>query len=207
MSQAPRILVFTGDGKGKTTAALGMALRASGHGMKVAIIQFVKADAEVGEVRALARNSQIEILQTGLGFLPSPADPRWADHRAAAEAGLRKATEIFQAARHEMVILDEACFAVARGLLKEADLIALLRRARPDSSRGLPRPREGKLGNPPDTLPRDSEPAGGDGCVCIVLTGRGATEGLIALADTVTEMRCVKHALQGGVPAQRGVEL
>ena len=175
MSQAPRILVFTGDGKGKTTAALGMALRAAGHRMKVAIIQFVKADADVGEVRALANNPQIEITQTGLGFLPSPADPRWAAHCAAAEAGLRKAAESIEAARHDMVILDEVCFAVARGLLKEADLIAVLRRARPG--------------------------------MILVLTGRGATEGLIALADTVTEMRCVKHALQNGVSAQKGVEL
>ena len=169
-----RILVFTGDGKGKTTAALGMALRARGHGLRVCVIQFVKADADVGEVRALAQ-IQVNVLQTGRGFLPKPTDARWAEHCAAAEVGLRQATEAIAGAQHDMIILDEICLAVARGLLKEADVITAVKSAPPG--------------------------------MCIVLTGRDASPGLIALADTVTEMRSVKHGMQNGVPAQKGVEL
>ena len=65
-----RVLIFTGDGKGKTTAALGMAMRASGHGLRVLILQFIKADRSTGEVAALARSPLITLVQTGLGFLP-----------------------------------------------------------------------------------------------------------------------------------------
>ena len=174
MSHTPRILVFTGDGKGKTTAALGMALRAAGHGMKTCVIQFIKTDTKVGEVLILPKLQRIEILQTGLGFLPKPTDPAWPRHQVAAEAGLRKATEIMAAAQADLVILDEICVAVARGLLKEDAVIAAVRQARPGS--------------------------------CVVLTGRGATPGLIAMADTVTEMQCVKHGYRNGIPAQQGVE-
>lgn len=174
MSQSPRILIFTGDGKGKTTAALGMAWRGSGHGLRSCVIQFVKADADVGEIAAAARSDLIQIVQTGLGFLPPAGDPRIEQHRAAAQAGLRKAAEIIAGRQFELVVLDEICFAVARGLIDEPQVIDLLRRA----------PAE----------------------LCIVLTGRGATPGLIAAADTVTEMRLVNHGFSNGRPAQKGVE-
>ena len=79
MSGEPRILIFTGNGKGKTTAALGMALRAAGHGMRVAVVQFVKADDTVGELKALRQISgdlgPIEIHQVGMGFLPRKVHP------------------------------------------------------------------------------------------------------------------------------------
>src|SRR5450759_5111603 len=114
MSHAPRILLFTGDGKGKTTAALGMALRAAGHGMKTCVIQFIKTDAKVGEMLVLPKLQQIEIFQTGLGFLPKPTDPAWPNHQLAAEAGLCKAAEIMANAQADLVILDEICVAVAR---------------------------------------------------------------------------------------------
>ena len=70
MESKGRILIFTGDGKGKTTAALGMALRAHGHGMPVAIIQFVKSDVKTGEFAVLSRLPGVEIFVTGLGFVP-----------------------------------------------------------------------------------------------------------------------------------------
>lgn len=175
MSDRPRILIFTGDGKGKTLAALGLALRASGHGMRVCILQFLKADAATGEVAALAGDAGVELHQMGLGFLPKRSEVEWGCHQAAARAGLERARQVLAAGRHEVVILDEICLAVAGGLLPEAEVIALLQAARPDS--------------------------------VLILTGRGATLGLIAQADTVTEMRCVKHGLQAGMPAQKGVEL
>ena len=174
MKQSTRILVFTGDGKGKTTAALGMALRTAGHDLPVCVIQFLKNDADVGELPGLCRLG-VEVHQTGLGFLPRQENPRWAAHQAAARKGLEKARDIIASSRHSLVVLDEVCLAVAHGLLAEADVVDAARATRPDG--------------------------------CLVLTGRGATAGLIDLADTVTEMRPVKHGMNAGRCAQRGVEM
>jgi len=173
--RAPRILLFTGDGKGKTTAAFGIALRAVGHGLPTLIVQFIKARAATGEWTALRSLAGVEVRQTGLGFVPRSDDaPQFAAHRQAAAEGLRAVAEAMASGRYRVVILDEVCTAVARGLLDEASVIAALRQA----------------------------PADG----VIVLTGRGATPGLIALADTATEMRCIKHGFDAGIQAQPGVE-
>ena len=174
MKDAGRILIFTGDGKGKTTAALGMALRAHGHGIPVAVIQFVKSDTETGEFTALKGMAGVEIAVTGLGFVPRPTDPRFADHRRAAEEGLRLAGEAAFSGRYGLVVLDEVCMAVALNLLAEDAVLAVLREAAPDCT--------------------------------VVLTGRGATEGLIKAADTVSEIRCIKHGFDSGRKAQKGVE-
>jgi cob(I)alamin adenosyltransferase len=174
MNQPPRILIFTGDGKGKTTAALGMAFRASGHGLRTCVIQFIKSDTAVGEIAAAAASTDIEIHPTGLGFLPSAERPQFAEHRAAAQAGLHKATELLTSGRFAMVILDEICLAVARGLIDEEQVVDLMAQVPPQ--------------------------------VCLVMTGRDATPALIALADTATEMRCLKHGLETGRSAQPGVE-
>ncbi|MBU4372437.1 MAG: cob(I)yrinic acid a,c-diamide adenosyltransferase [Proteobacteria bacterium] len=174
MTAAGRILIFTGDGKGKTTAALGMVLRAHGHAIPVSAIQFVKSDTETGEFAALKAMAGVEIYVTGLGFVPRPTDPRFADHRRAAEEGLRIAGEAASSGRYGMVVLDEICTAVTLNLLAEDAVLALLREAAPDCT--------------------------------VVLTGRGATEGLIQAADTVSEVRCIKHGFDSGRKAQKGVE-
>jgi cob(I)alamin adenosyltransferase len=174
MSKGPRVLVFTGDGKGKTTAALGMALRAAGHGLRTCVVQFVKSDVTVGEVAAAAALPSIEIHTTGLGFLPPPSHPDFSRHRAAAQAGLTTAAEALVDGRYAVVVLDEVCLAVARGLIEEKQVADLVACAPPES--------------------------------CLVLTGRDAPSGLVALADTVTEMRCVKHGFSEGIVAQEGVE-
>jgi cob(I)alamin adenosyltransferase len=174
MKDAGRILIFTGDGKGKTTAALGMVLRAHGHGIPVAVIQFVKFDTKTGEFAALKGMAGVEIVVTGLGFVPRPTDPRFADHRLAAEEGLRLAGEAAFSGRYGLVVLDEVCTAVALNLLTEDVVLAVLRGA-------------------------------ASGCT-VVLTGRGATEGLIKAADTVSEVRCIKHGFDSGRKAQKGVE-
>lgn len=169
-----RTLVFTGDGKGKTTAALGMALRAAGHGQRVLIVQFVKADRSTGELAACRHLPGVEIVQAGLGFVPPDDAPAFARHRQAAERGLELAGRALASQPLDLLVLDEVCLAVARRLLNEDAVLALLRqRTRP---------------------------------VCIVLTGRGASPGLLARADTVTEMRCVAHGLAQGIAAQPGVE-
>lgn len=174
VDQKPRILVFTGDGKGKTTAALGMAFRASGHGMRSCVVQFIKSDRTVGEVAAAEKCPLIEIHTMGLGFVPPSDDPQLGNHCAAAEAGLRKAAEAIASGRFSLVVLDEICPAVAQGLLEEQRVVELLAKASPD--------------------------------MCVVLTGRNATPGLIALADTVTEMLCINHGMSAGRTAQKGIE-
>jgi cob(I)alamin adenosyltransferase len=167
-------LIFTGDGKGKTTAALGMAFRASGHGMRTCIVQFIKSDTATGETIAAMNSPCVEIHATGLGFLPPADNPKFAEHRNAAQTGLRKAAEVIADGRFALVILDELCSAVAYGLIGEQQVAELVAQASPNQ--------------------------------CLVLTGRNATEALVSLADTVTEMRCVKHGLQMGINAQNGVE-
>lgn len=175
MTEPPRILLFTGDGKGKTTAALGMTLRAAGHGMRALVLQFVKQDAATGEIPAVQSTENIDIVQTGRGFVPPPDSPRFAEHREAAQQGLARAKEAVLSGKYSLVVLDEICVAVSRGLVAEEDVLELLGR-----------------------LP---------GGMRLVLTGRDATPGLVEAADTVSEIRCVKHALQAGRPAQKGVEL
>ncbi|MGD0094470.1 MAG: cob(I)yrinic acid a,c-diamide adenosyltransferase [Planctomycetota bacterium] len=171
--EASRVLLFTGDGKGKTTAALGMALRACGHGLRVLVVQFIKA-APTGELAAMRYLPGFELVQAGRGFLPKPGSPQFEEHRRAAAAGLVQADLALASGRYELVILDEICGAVVAGLLSEDDVAAL-------------------VGKRPPAL-------------TMVLTGRGATPRLLALADTVTEMRCIKHAFSTGRKAQKGVE-
>jgi cob(I)alamin adenosyltransferase len=169
-----RVLLFTGDGKGKTTAALGMALRACGHGLRVRIIEFLKADSSTGELAAFARWPNVEISQVGKGFVPKESHPKWAEHRQAAQEGLALARQALASGKFELVVLDEICTAVAKKLVSEDEVAETLNKSTPK--------------------------------ICIVLTGRDATKKLMALADTVTEMRCIKHGMQQGIPAQKGVE-
>lgn len=122
------ILIFTGNGKGKSTAAFGMALRAVGHGQRVLILQFMKNDADVGELAGLKRLG-IRVEQCGLGFVPRPDHPLYAEHRKAAEQGLARAEAAIFSGEHDLIILDEMCGAVARGLLEEERVADLLRRA------------------------------------------------------------------------------
>jgi cob(I)alamin adenosyltransferase len=133
MSKKPRILIFTGDGKGKTTAALGMAFRASGHGMRSCFIQFIKSDTSVGEIAAAAQSATIEIHTMGLGFVPPSDDPQLANHCAAAEAALRKAAEVLAGGQFSLVILDEILPAVAHGLIEERQVVELLAKASPET--------------------------------------------------------------------------
>lgn len=120
-----RILVFTGEGKGKTTAALGMAVRASGHGMAVRIIQFVKQDETVGELAGLKQLAGVSLEMYGCGFIPKPESPAFARHIEAARQGLAAARKAV-AAGPDLLILDEICGAVDKGLLAEQDLLDLL---------------------------------------------------------------------------------
>jgi cob(I)alamin adenosyltransferase len=173
-TQPGRLLVFTGDGKGKTTAALGMALRAVGHGQRVLFVQFVKADASTGEVDGARHLPGFRLVQTGLGFVPTPADAAYLAHQRAAVEGLGIVEQALLHGSADLVVLDEVCVAVAKGLLEVETVLAAIGNAASGAN--------------------------------VVLTGRDAVPALIAAADTVTEMGCVKHALQAGRGADAGVE-
>jgi len=174
MTNRPRILVFTGDGKGKTTAAVGMAVRAAGHGLPVLLAQFIKADCSTGEWLALPRLGGVDVRQLGLGFLPKRDAPAFGRHREAAVRGLAQTRDAMASGCYRVVVLDEVCTAVAEGLLLEAAVVEAVKSASAE-------------------------------CI-VVLTGRGAGPGLIELADTVTEMRCIRHGYQQGMKAEPGVE-
>jgi cob(I)alamin adenosyltransferase len=174
MNRKNRVLIFTGDGKGKTTAALGMALRASGHGMRTLLLQFMKADETVGELIALKHLPGVDAIQMGRGFVPAATDPAFSEHRQAAVRGLEKAAEALGSRKYDLIVLDEICTAMNKGLITEDQILGLI-----EGSGEVP---------------------------CLVLTGRGATNRLIAEADTVTEMRNLKHGLREGITAQKGVE-
>src|ERR1700732_125361 len=169
------IIVNTGPGKGKTTAAMGTALRAVGQGMKVLMLQFLKGSWHYGELDAVqAFNGNFTMKQMGRGFVKvggAETDPE--DIRMVEEAW-REASDAIMSGEYDMVVLDEINYAIGYGML-DAEKVA-------------------------ETLRRKPE------MVHVILTGRNAHPSLVELADTVTEMRQVKHAYEKGVTAQRGIE-
>ncbi|MGB6690249.1 MAG: cob(I)yrinic acid a,c-diamide adenosyltransferase [Terracidiphilus sp.] len=169
------ILINTGPGKGKTTAAMGTALRAVGNGMRVLMLQFLKGSWHYGELDAVAAFGPNFVLrQMGRGFVKiggAETDPE--DVRLV-EAAWDEASAAIESGEWDMVILDEINYAISYGMLDAAKVAETLRH-RPEM-------------------------------VHVILTGRNAHPLLVELADTVTEMREVKHAYQKGILAQRGIE-
>lgn len=170
------VMVHTGNGKGKTTAALGTALRACGYGMKVVMIQFIKGPWKSGEQTAALRLApEFELIKAGVGFYKIMGDRIPEEvHRKAAAEGLALAEETIRSGAAELVILDEINNAVSDGLLTIDQVLGLL-----------------------DVRPEH---------VHLILTGRNAHERLIERAHLVTEMREVKHPYQQGLLAQRGID-
>ena len=115
MDRQGRVVLLTGYGKGKTCAALGMSLRAAGHGMRVLFLQFIKHDASTGEIAAMAKIPEIDIVQMGMGFVPKPENPKFSEHHHAAEAAMDKARDAIESGRYAMIVLDEVCGAAACG--------------------------------------------------------------------------------------------
>jgi cob(I)alamin adenosyltransferase len=167
-----RIIVYTGDGKGKSTAAFGSALRASGHGLRTAILQFIKGEWDYGETRALAGLTGLEVTRIGSGFTWLAEDP--AQPRLLAEEAWKVARELALSDRYDLLVLDELTHAINEEYVSVEEVLAL-------------------LSEKPDRL-------------SVIITGRDAPAELIDAADTVTEMCSVKHALEQGVPARRGIE-
>ncbi|RLG41726.1 MAG: cob(I)yrinic acid a,c-diamide adenosyltransferase [Thermoproteota archaeon] len=172
--------IITGDGPGKTTSALGLCLRAIGHGLRACVIQFMKAGVawweeercEVGEVVAARYLPNFTILSFGreAWFSEDEID----EERKYAERGLKTAREIVRSGKYDVVVLDEVNMALHYGLLSMEDVIDLIKIKPPH--------------------------------VELILTGRNAPEELYELADYVVEIRKIKHPFDRNVRERRGIE-
>ncbi len=171
------VIVFTGEGKGKSTAAFGMALRSAGHHYKVAVVQFIKGTMRAGE-EAAAREmlaSYVDWTIGGKGFTAGPFNvATQEEHRRAAQETLRTAREKLLSGQYRLVILDEVLGAIKAGIITTEQVLSLI---------------------------RDRPPA-----VHLVLTGRDAPQEILDAADLATEMRPIKHPYEQGIVAQKGVE-
>ena len=166
------VVVNTGDGKGKSSAAFGMMVRGVARGWNVAVVQFIKSgDWKVGEEK-LGRQLGVDWRSFGDGFTWD-SDDLTAD-RAHAAAGWQQAVDIIDAGEHQLVILDELTYLMTFNWLPVTDVVTAI--------------------------------AGRPSHVNIIVTGRDAPAELIELADTVTEMREVKHAYRQGIRAMRGID-
>ncbi len=168
------VIVLTGNGKGKSSSGFGMVARALGHGMKVAVVQFIKGSFSTGEEAFFRRfPDEVAYHVMGEGFTWETQD-RSRDIATARKAwGL--AVEFLRDETIDMVLLDELNIVTRLGYLPVDEVISALE-GRPEMQH-------------------------------VIITGRGADQALIDHADTVTEMRDIKHAYRAGIKAQKGVEL
>jgi len=160
------ILVFTGDGKGKTTAAMGCALRMISHGKRAGMVQFFKLRTPNSGLR-----TKFKVWSFGGGFTWRVARD---ENAKVVQKAWKKCRKLLKDPKYDLVILDEIHIALKYKFLTTAEVIKVLKR-RPARQH-------------------------------VILTGRGAPQAVIRLADLVTEMKCVKHPFQCGIPAQPGIE-
>jgi cob(I)alamin adenosyltransferase len=171
------LIVNTGDGKGKSTAGFGLAMRAAGHGFPVAVVQFTKGKWKTGEAAAFKRFPEIEHFIVGDGFTWDTQSRE--EDMARAEKGFDLVEQLIEQCRGEtpkykLIVIDELNIVLRYDYLPVARAVEALK-------------------NRPEGLH-----------ICV--TGRDAKPELIEIADTVTEMRAVKHAYASGIRAQRGIE-
>ncbi|MBI2678122.1 MAG: cob(I)yrinic acid a,c-diamide adenosyltransferase [Candidatus Koribacter versatilis] len=177
MSETRRglVIVNTGPGKGKTTAAMGTALRAVGNGLRVLMLQFLKGSWHYGELDAVAAfGDKFVMKQMGRGFVKVGGAETDPEDVKLVEAAWAEAEQAILSGEWDLIILDEINYAISYKMLG-AEKVA-------------------------DVLKRKPEQ------VHVILTGRNAHPSIVEIADTVTEMREVKHAYQKGIMAQRGIE-
>jgi cob(I)alamin adenosyltransferase len=176
MSQKGLVIVYTGGGKGKTSAALGLVLRAVGYNHKVCMVQFVKGSWHYGELDSAKRLApEFELVTAGKGFVGILDDksPR-EEHIKAANDTLAISKEKIMSNKYDVVILDEINYALQLDLLKLDDVIDVIK----------------------------SKPSELD----LVLTGNHAAKEVIELADLVTEMKEIKHPFKSGIKAKKGID-
>ncbi len=169
---ASLVLVNTGDGKGKSTAAFGVVMRAVAQGWPVAVVQFLKSgDWKVGE-ETTARDLGVEWYALGEGFTWDSDD--LGEDEAVARAAWHQARELIEAGGHRLVVLDEITYPMTWAWISTEEVVDVIR-ARPAT-------------------------------VNIIATGRDAPPALVDVADTVTEMRSIKHAYDRGILAKKGID-
>ncbi|MDH3276813.1 MAG: cob(I)yrinic acid a,c-diamide adenosyltransferase [Nitrosopumilus sp.] len=176
MSESGLIIVYTGNGKGKTTAALGIALRAVGYDKKICMIQFIKGSWHYGEMSSSKRlEPEFEMVAIGKGFVgiiddKSPKE----EHKRIADEAIKISINKIQSGNYDIIILDEVNYAINLGLVKLEDVLNLIK-------------------SKPSTLD-------------LVLTGNHAKDEIIEIADLVTEMKEVKHPYRQGKKAKKGID-
>ncbi|MDR3568361.1 MAG: cob(I)yrinic acid a,c-diamide adenosyltransferase [Syntrophobacteraceae bacterium] len=170
------VVVLTGNGKGKTSSAMGMVFRACGHGMKVCVIEFMKGDIFTGEWEAVKKlDCEVEIVATGMGFCGIQGNPySRAQHREAAERALSLARDRIARGQYDLIVLDEINNAIHLHLVELEQALELIR------------------GKPP--------------LMHLVLTGRDAAPEILSLADTASEVKEIVHAYRKGIEPQPGVD-
>ncbi len=166
------LIVNTGNGKGKSSAAFGVAARALGHGMKVGIVQFIKGRDSTGEEAFFRRFPEVSFHVMGEGFTWD-TQSRERDEAAAAR-GWQQALALLSAPDIQLVVLDELNIVLKYRYLPLAQVLDALRQRPPQQH--------------------------------VIVTGRGAPAELLDMADTVTEMKEIKHAFKAGIRAQSGIE-
>jgi len=164
------LIVHTGDGKGKTSAALGMLLRSLGHGHKCAVVQFIKGDR--GSAETLLKSPLLSWERVGEGFTWDTQSKE--RDTAKAREGWARVLQHLADPDLKFLLLDELNIVLAYHYLPAAEVVEALKAKRAD--------------------------------LHVVVTGRGAPEELIELADLVTEMKEIKHPFTQGVQAQAGIE-
>jgi len=172
------VIINTGNGKGKTTAALGLALRAAGHDMKVLILQFIKSGRVSGEAKVITERLRplVDIEQLGKGFIRfknGKPDPTGEQIKNARDS-FKYASDKIESNKYDLIVLDEINNLVDYGMLKVEEVAEIIK----------------------------NRPKG----ICLVLTGRNASPELIDIADTVTEMKEIKHVFRKGIKARKGIE-
>lgn len=170
------VIVYTGNGKGKTTASLGVGLRAIGHGLKVCMVQFIKGEWHYGELNSLKKlEPDFELIVAGKGFIGIIDDDHaFGEHVRAAKTALDIVEQKMSLDIFDIIILDEINYAVHLGLLKLGDVMKIVK-------------------NRPKHL-------------SLILTGNYACDEIILLADLVTEMKEIKHPYKKGIKAKRGID-
>ena len=176
MGEDGLVIVYTGNGKGKTTASLGLALRAVGYNHKICMIQFIKGSWPYGEMESVKRlEPEFELIIAGKGFVGIIDDksPR-EDHEKIAKEAIQTSKQKIQSGNYDIVILDEVNYAVNLDLIDVKDVLDLI----------------------------NSKPAN----LNLVLTGDHAKKEVIDAADLVTEMKEIKHPFKSGIKAKKGID-
>jgi len=176
MTEPGLTIVYTGGGKGKTTAALGIALRATGYNKKICMIQFIKGSWHYGEMISSKRlEPEFEMVAVGKGFVGIIDDKTpIEEHKKIANEAIKISATKIQSGDYDIVILDEINYAINLGLVKLEDVLNLIK-------------------SKPSTLD-------------LILTGNHAKDEIIELADLVTEMKEIKHPFQQGKKAKKGID-